>query len=80
MYSHHMTLTKSDIDWLIDSMKLIFPTKDESTHKFDKVMKKLDTFIGEIKASRESQELHQGQHNEITDRLDTIEKHVGITA
>lgn len=47
--------------------------------KIDKMYTKLDTFIGEIKVKREEQQLHSGQHKTIDDRLDTIEKHVGIS-
>ncbi len=73
-------LTKADIDWLIYSMKLVFPTKEESTKKFDKVMKKLDTFVGEIKARREEQTIHQGQHENIAERIEQVEKKLNISA
>ena len=55
-------LTKGDIDWLIDSMKLIFATRDETIKKLDMVNEKLDTFIGDIKSKREEQTLHTGDH------------------
>lgn len=67
-------LTKPDIDWLIDSMKIVFPTKEESTDKFDKVMQKLDKFVGDIEAKRETQELHQGQHDQVDKRIGRVEK------
>ena len=73
------TLTLADINWLIDSMKLVFPTKEESTEKYNKVMEKLDSFVGDIKSKREEQDLHSGQHQTINNRLDTIEKTVGIS-
>lgn len=41
-------LTQGDINWLIDSMKLIFPTRNETITKLDTVNSKLDMFIGEI--------------------------------
>ena len=66
-------LTKPDIDWLIDSMKIVFPTKEESTDKFDKVMQKLDKFVGDIEAKRETQELHQSQHDRADKRLERVE-------
>ena len=74
------TLTLADINWLIDSMKLVFPTKEESTEKFDKVIQKLDFFIGEIKARREEQTLHQGQHEEIIERVQKVEKKLNISS
>lgn len=73
-----MTLTKSDIDWLISSMRLVFPTKEESTEKYDKVMEKLDKFVGDIKAKRETQELHSGQHDRVDTRLDRIDRHLNL--
>lgn len=47
--------------------------------KIDKMYVKLDTFIGEIKARREEQTLHSDQHKTVNDRLDVVEKHVGIS-
>ncbi len=72
-------LTQSDIDWLIHSMKIVFPTKEESTEKFDAVMKKLDTFVGEIQKRRDEQDIHAGDHRRITDRFDRIDGHLHIS-
>lgn len=72
-------LTKADIDWLIDSMKLVFPTRDEFDRKVNKVYEKLDTFIGEMKAFRETQELHAEDHARINDRFEILEKKTGVT-
>lgn len=72
------TLTLADINWLIDSMKLVFPTKEDSTEKFDKVMQKLDKFVGDIETKREEQTLHSDQHKTMNDRLHTVEKHISI--
>ena len=47
--------------------------------KIDKMYVKLDSFIGDIKNKREIQELHDGDHTRINDRLETLEKHVGIS-
>lgn len=74
------TLTLADINWLIDSMKLVFPTKEESTKKFDKVMEKLDYFVGEIKVRREEQTLHQGQHEEIAEHMQKVQKKLNISS
>lgn len=67
-------LTKVDIDWLIESMKLVFPTKEETTGKMNEISEKLDTFIGEIQTRRSEQTLHAGTHRRINDRLDKLEK------
>ena len=61
-------------------MKLVFPTKEESTKKYDKVMKKLDYFIGEIKTRRQEQTLHEGQHEEINERVQNVEKSLNISS
>lgn len=71
-------LTKQDINWIIDEMELVFPTKQETLGKLDEVSTKLDTFIGEIKNTRETQELHAKDHARITNRLERIEKHARI--
>ncbi len=72
-------LTLPDINWLIDSMKLIFPTKEEATKKLDDVNTKLDTFITEIKTRREEDTLHTKQHSDTEERLEVVEKHLRIT-
>lgn len=72
-------LTKADINWLIDSMKLVFPTKEESTRKFDRVMEKLDTFVGELRTKRTEQTLHDGDHERIDQRLTRLEKRAGLS-
>jgi len=71
-------LTKADINWIIDEMKLVFPTKKETIVKMDEISTKLDTFIGEIKNTRETQELHAKDHARITHRIEHIEKHTHI--
>lgn len=71
-------LTKPDIDWLLDSMKLVFPTKEEFDKKVDKVNGKLDTFIGEIKAYCEEQTLHQAQHDRVDRRLARVEEKLSL--
>lgn len=42
------------------------PTKDEFFDRMDKLM-------GEVKAMRESQEIHAGSHTEINNRLEKLE-------
>lgn len=46
--------------------------------KIDKMYVKLDSFIGEIKTRREEDTLHTKQHDDITDRLKTVEKKLGL--
>lgn len=74
------TLTLADINWLIDSMKLVFPTRDETIKRLDEVSIKLDKFVGDIKTKREEQTLHQGKHEEIEERVSVIEKHLHLPA
>ena len=40
-------LTKRDIDWLKDELSLLFVTKDEFKKYSEKVLEKLDAFIGD---------------------------------
>lgn len=46
--------------------------------KIDNMYVKLDSFIGEIKARREEDTLHTKQHSDIDDRLETVEKKLGL--
>ena len=71
-------LTKKDITWLIDSMKLVFPTKEETTIKYDKLMEKLDAFVGDVKTKREEQDLHTGDHQRVDKRVSRIESHLRL--
>ncbi len=71
-------LTQKDIDWLIDSMKRFFPTREESMQKFDQVMEKLDKFVGEIQTKRQEQIMHQGNHDRVDNRLERLEKKVNL--
>lgn len=72
------TLTQSDITWLIDSMKLVFATKDELASFKNGSMGKLDLIIGMIKDKRDAQELHAKQHSDIGDRFEKIDKHISF--
>lgn len=75
------TLTYPDIQWLEDEFlpKLANKVKEELSGKLDDISKKLDSFVGDIKDKREVQELHAKQHSTINDRLDIVEKHIGIS-
>ena len=56
---------------LRDEIRLL-PTKEEFFSRMDKLS-------GEIKAMRDEHDLHAGQHRQINDRFDTIDKHIGIS-
>lgn len=71
-------LTKGDIDWLIDSMKRQFASKDELQTLKSDIFEKLDKFLGDIKAKREEQTLHTGDHQRIDLRISRLEKHVKL--
>lgn len=71
--------TLADINWLIDSMKLVFPTKEEALKKLDAMNTKLDAFIGEIKTKRQVQEIHQHQHDVIDERIERVEKKLRLS-
>lgn len=59
----------------IISLKDTFHEELDSTFlKYrDDVLTKMDKFIGEIKSKREEDTIHQGQHADISDRLDNLE-------
>lgn len=59
--------TKRIVSEKLDEKTKFLPTKYEFYQKMDKV-------IGELKAVRESQEMHAGDHARISDRLDKLEK------
>ena len=69
-------LTKGDIDWLEDSFlpKLADKVKKGLKKSLDSINTKLDSFIGDIKAKREEQELHEGNHQRIDKRLSRLER------
>jgi len=59
------------VDKKLDQKIKFLPTKDH----FDK---RIDELMGEVQTMREEQTLHQGQHDEITEHLDRLDKHVGL--
>ena len=73
-------LTLADINWLIDSMKRVFPTRDETVKKLDDINTKLDTFVGEVKGYREEQELNSAKLADCDDRIEKVEKHLHLPA
>ncbi len=78
---------------LINTMKVIFPTRDEVRtivmEELDEKIKllptkdefftRMDKLSGELLAMRQEFTLHSGQHDEITDRFDRLDKHLGIS-
>ncbi|MEK7592995.1 MAG: hypothetical protein AAB508_06475 [Patescibacteria group bacterium] len=73
-------LTKSDIDWLKGEYlrSLADTVKKDLSDKIDIMNSKLDTFIGEIKARREEQSLHENQHEELDSRVSRTEKTLNL--
>ncbi len=47
--------------------------------KIDLMYVKLDKFIGDIKDKREVQEMHQGDHDRMSTRLDRLEKKTNLS-
>lgn len=74
------TLTYADITWLKSEFlpDLALAVQKGLEKKLNAIDTKLDTFVGEIKAKREEQTLHQGKHEEIEQRVSTIEKHINL--
>jgi predicted nuclease with TOPRIM domain len=55
-----------------------FATKDDLKTSHEKVMDKLDVIAKELQDFRDEQTLHQGQHDEINERLDRIDEKLGF--
>lgn len=70
------TLTLADINWLLDAFERKFVTKNEFKKYTEKVLEKLDHFVGDIKTKREEQTLHEGKHEDIEERLSKIDQHL----
>ena len=51
----------------------LLPTKEEFFSRMDKLS-------GEIKAMRDEHDLHAGQHRQINDRFEVIDKNLGISS
>lgn len=73
-------LTKSDIDWLKDEFlrSLADEIEKRLSTKLNDVSVKLDKFVGEIEKTRIEQTIHAGDHSEINDRFDRVDKHLGV--
>jgi len=73
-------LTKTDIDWLKSEFvpSLAEAVQKGLEKKLNDISTKLDKFVGDIQAKREEQTLHQGKHEDLEERVTTIEKHLHI--
>ena len=73
-------LTKADIDWLTSELvpTLADAVQKKLEKKLNDISTKLDKFVGDIQAKREEQALHQGKHEDIEERVTTIEKHLHL--
>jgi hypothetical protein len=73
-------LTKTDIDWLKSELvpTLADAVQKRLEKKLNDISTKLDKFVGDIQAKREEQILHQGKHEDIEERVTTIEKQLHI--
>ncbi len=87
--STSFSLTEADIAKLIIRMKVVFPTPDEVRQIVqeeikllptkEEFFKRMDELMGEVKAMRETQELHSADHTRINDRLDKHDQQLGIS-
>lgn len=73
-------LTQTDINWLKSEFlpALAEEVKNKLKDQLNRLDIKLDKLVGGIEDKRKTQELHSGQHRELNNRLDKIDKHVGI--
>jgi len=87
--SNNSSLNESDIAKLINRMKIVFPTVDEMPQivqeeiKFlptkEEFFSRMDKLSGEIEKVRQEQILHSDQHQEINDRFERVDKHLGVS-
>jgi len=73
-----MALTKTDIDWLIESMKLEFMSTKEFEKKFDRIYELLDKQAGNIKDIQTEltlirSSLDENVPEQLTKRLEQLE-------
>lgn len=82
-------LTPADLTTLINTMKVVFPTRDEVREivkeeiKFlptkDEFFTRMDKLSGEIQKVRDEQTVHAGAQRDINDRFDRIDTHLHIS-
>lgn len=55
--------------------------KEEIKHlpSLDHFDKRMDELLGEVQTMRDEETLHQGQHDEINERFDRVDKHLRIS-
>lgn len=73
-------LTQKDIDWLKSEFlrDLAEAVAKIINDKLDRHYVLLDKTFGEVKAMRETQEMHHGDHDRIDGRLDRLEKKANL--
>ncbi len=73
-------ITKADIDWLKSELvpALADAVQQRIEKKLDTINTKLDKFVGDIQGKREEQALHQGEHEELEERVAKVEKHLRL--
>lgn len=73
-------LTKADIDWLKSELvpALADGVQKKLEKKLDSINTKLDKFVGDIQGNREEQTLLQGKHEDLEERVESIEKHLHL--
>lgn len=73
-------LTKADIDWLKSELvpALADAVQRKLEKKLDGINTNLDKFVGDIQAKREEQTLHLGKHENLEERVATIEKRLHL--
>lgn len=73
-------LTQKDLDEIEELVRNIVKEEIKHLPNKEEFYSKMDELMVEIKAVREEQEAHSGQHLEINDRLEKLEKHTGISS
>lgn len=67
-------LTQNDFDEIEKLVRDIVKEEIKFLPTRDEFFTKMAELMGEVKAMRESQEIHAGTHTEINDRLEKLEK------
>ena len=73
-------LNADDVRYILDD-KLRETGLDQVPKRLDlldRILTSVDKLVGEIQAKREEQTLHEGKHEEIEERVSTIEKHLHL--
>lgn len=73
-------LTQKDFDEIEELVRDIVKEEIKHLPNKEEFYNKMDELMVEIKAVREEQEVHSGQHSEVNDRFEKLEKQTGITS